>query len=68
MYKLKYENVRRTVETEKERDKLIQEGYSLYDEEEPVEEPTEEPVEEPTEEPVEEKTASTKKGSGKDGK
>lgn len=64
MYKLKYENVRRTVETEKERDKLIQEGYSLYDEEEPVEEPTEES----TEEPVEEKTASTKKGSGKNGK
>ena len=64
MYKLKYENVRRTVETEKERDKLIREGYSLYDEEEPVEEPTEES----TEEPVEEKTASTKKGSGKNGK
>ena len=60
MYKLKYENVRRTVVTEKERDKLIQEGYSLYDEEEPVEEPSEGPLEE--------KPASTKKGSGKNGK
>ena len=60
MYKLKYENVRRTVETEQERDNLIQQGYSLYGEEEPTEESTEEPVEE--------KPASTKKGSGKNGK
>ena len=64
MYKLKYENVRRTVETEQERDNLIQQGYSLYGEEEPTEELTEEP----TEGPLEEKPASTKKGSGKNGK
>lgn len=41
MYKLKYENVQRVVLTEKERDKLIQEGYSLYGDKEPVEEQAE---------------------------
>ncbi len=37
MYKLKYENVQRVVLTEKERDNLIQKGYSLYGEEEHTE-------------------------------
>ncbi len=48
MYKLKYANVRRVVSTEKEKEELIKQGYSLYgqDAEEEEEQPKDEIVEE----------------------
>lgn len=48
MYKLKYANVRRVVSTEKEKEELIKQGYSLYgqDEEEEEEQSKDEIVEE----------------------
>lgn len=56
MYKLKYANVRRVVSTEKEKEELVKQGYSLYgqDAEEEEEQPKDEIVEEDTKEPVEE--------------
>lgn len=70
MYKLKYANVRRVVSTEKEKEELIKQGYSLYgqdvEEEQPKDEIAEGYIQEPVEETEEPK--EVKKGRGINGK
>ena len=75
MYKLKYANVRRVVSTEKEKEELIKQGYSLYEQDIEEEQPKDEIVEEieksieeveETEEIEESKEA--KKGRGRNAK
>ncbi|MDE6181926.1 MAG: hypothetical protein K2F59_01795 [Eubacteriales bacterium] len=73
MYKLKLDNVVKIVDSDFEKERLIKQGYILFEEkieeiqEEPVEKIEEEPVEESTEEITEENKKSNKKESGKNG-
>lgn len=84
MYKLKYQNVEKVVSTEIEKNKLIQAGYTLYEEKEAEEEPIEDTQEEAEEEPIQdtqedttqeiqnaeqtEEATQTKKGRGRNAK
>lgn len=83
MYKLKYQNVEKVVSTEIEKNKLIQGGYTLYDEKETEKEPedTQEEAEEESIEDTQDNTTQeiqnkeqteddtqTKKGRGRNAK
>lgn len=72
MYKLKYQNVEKVVSTEIEKNKLIQGGYTLYDEKETEKEPIEDTQDNTTQEiqnkEQTEDDTQTKKGRGRNAK